>query len=116
MEVEILKKADVRIWTTDRGMPLVFWDRRMDQRQETVLTVENYGKWYGLYLIEPNNEVKEVKFDKLQEYCGKQSPYLDHAPNPTAVKKWCEAEGWYLDPQAEEMMIGRWEQEYKGHY
>lgn len=86
------------------------------------LTVELASKWYGIVLVKPINatmlDVEELSFEVLEEHRGDGSYFCDHCPNPHAVRRYCEANDVELDEFAEEMIIGRWEQEArtKGEY
>ncbi len=77
-----------------------------------VVTVENYMKWYGLWLVMPDGYVVEVAFPDEGRYDTLGPPYLDHAPNPKHVMAWCARMSYRLDERALEMMIGRWAREY----
>lgn len=82
-----------------------------------ILTVENYMKWYDLYLITIKGEVKPIafpEFDQNSKYRTKESPFLDHVPN--AVREFAEINSYYLDYQSYEMIVGRWEIEVKERY
>lgn len=72
-----------------------------------VLTVENYTKWYVLYLVYPDDRTEQVSFGQLNGFTDK-SPYTDHAPNPVAVEHLAAARGWNIAERAMECMIGRW--------
>ncbi len=82
-----------------------------------VLTVENYCKWYTLYVLWPEDNItSQVSFDLLEPYQGKEPAYCDHVPNPRAVELYTEAQDIDLHSEALEMIIGRWELEYKNNY
>jgi hypothetical protein len=74
-----------------------------------IVTIENYCKWYDLYLVHPDGRVEAVPFPEERI---EGAPYLDHAPNPSHVLHWAERMGYHLHEESEEMMIGRWEIEY----
>ena len=99
------------IYFSRRDIPLVY--AGLPQRNPTahsVLTIENYPKWYGFCLVRPDGTVDEVGFDVLQAEADRRgvSPYVDHVPNATLVPAVAEAMGWHLDPCSYEMMVGRW--------
>lgn len=99
--------------------PLVFSGFLSELTPPTV-TVELYVKWYSLFVIQKMlyDEViiEEVPFPD-DEFCGTgESPYCDHVPNPAVVARWAASKGYVIDDAAMEMMIGRWEREYKDRY
>lgn len=74
-----------------------------------LLTVELCCKWYTLYLIHPTGAVERVSFEELED--GYPRAYVDHVPQPAAVRALVERRGWYLDAIAEELIEGRWKME-----
>jgi hypothetical protein len=95
-----------------RGMPLVFHG---EPPECGVVTVENYCKWYGLYVVKPNSAVKHVPFPDDYAETG-ETPCADHVPNPRTVCRWVEKNGYIVCEQSLEMMIGRWEREVGDRY
>ncbi len=79
-----------------RGIPLV----RQEHSSAPILTVENYCKWYALWLITPDDHVSQVPFP--------EDGYCDHVPFPAAVQKLADRNGWLVDDQSMEMMVGRY--------
>lgn len=61
------------------------------------LTVENYVKWYELYVCFPDGRVEAVSFGDLEDFRGDESAYVDHVPNPKAVFALARARGWDVD-------------------
>ena len=94
-----------------RGRPLVFCGATCASRP--VLTVENYPKWYGLVLVQPDGSVEDVSFGALQELADARgvSAYVDHVPNVELVPELARKMGWILDSVSYELMVGRWEAE-----
>jgi hypothetical protein len=78
------------------------------------VTVENYCKWYALYVLHPNGLVSEVDFGQLEAHSPGVSAYLDHAPNPAAVVRWAMANSIEVDVDSLELMIARWVTERTG--
>lgn len=87
---------------SQRGWALTWARPPMGDRK--VLTVELYEKWYALQLLDENGGVSEVEFPEFR----------DHCPDPVAVQLLAVREGYYMDPLALEMIIGRWELETVG--
>lgn len=86
-----------------RNMPLVYWGNLI--ADITILTVENYCKWYDLYLIHADGKVEAIPFPDMSGI----SSYRDHVPNPLAVTMLAAKRDYYLCPQSLEIMVGRWE-------
>lgn len=80
----------------------------------TIVTVENYEKWYGLHLVRSGKPVEEIPFPDESLETG--VPHVDHVPNPRAVLRMAQRFGFVIDPQSYEMMVGRWEMEVLGTY
>ena len=108
---------------SDRGIPLVC----QSAGNIPVLTVENYCKWYDLYLVFPDGKVEAVQSDDarcqvMQETDNecmaryRESAYGDHTFNPRAVCLLAIKLKAQLDMEAYEMIVGRWEIEYKNNY
>jgi hypothetical protein len=85
------------IYYSDRGFPLVFTGV-LRQGSSSVLTVENYLKWYSLYLVEPDGSVRVIEFP--DEFC-------DHVPYPASVQKLANDNGWFMCSESMEMIVGR---------
>lgn len=98
-----------RMFFSDRGLPLVLCQAPVFM---PTLTVENYCKWYRLYLVHPDGRVAPVDFPEWAEGVDDgQAAYVDHVPNPNAVVAWANRSGYAVDSQSHEMMVGRWEME-----
>lgn len=92
---------------SDRNIPLVY--QFNENISEPVLTVENYTKWYDLYLVNRDRSINKVEYDALHEFAPRnESPYQDHVPNPKAVKCYANNYNYLIDEQSYEMMVGRW--------
>jgi hypothetical protein len=106
------------LWRSPRGNPLAYTG---EPRNRAIVTVELYCKWYGLYLIAALGHVKPLDFPNestLPRFATyrRGSYYVDHVPNPAAVKMMCEQHGWDLDPLAFELIVGRWAVEVMNKY
>jgi len=82
-----------------------------------VLTMECYCKWYEMFIVH-TDKILSVGFDVLADsrFCKHELPFCDHVPNPRAVHRYAAANGYQLDNEAFEMIIGRWELEYRDNY
>lgn len=108
----VLHVGGMSIYHSKREIPLL-WMRKVTGAP--VLTVENYVKWYALFLIYPGDALAEIYFGRLSQtkYCRSgETPFCDHVPNPVVTRRFAEANGFYMDENALEMIIGRWELEY----
>lgn len=94
-----------------RGLPLLF---QGTPSEGSVLTAENYCKWYGLYLVHSSGVIEDVGFP-ADEDAPDESAYCDHVPNPRAVVRMAERLGAYLDENTLDMIVGRWFREVKGY-
>jgi hypothetical protein len=101
-----------------RDIPLI-WSGPVILGVLPTVTVEMYVKWYSFFVVRVGYDevvVEEVPFPD-DEFCeAGESPYCDHAPNPVVVARWAKSKGYLIDDAAIEMMIGRWEREYKETY
>ena len=102
---------------SNRGLPLVYYG---PFPQQPLITVENYMKWYSIYLVTPEGTVKVVEFMTVEDdlldvsFSTKRSISIvgDHCINPDAVEAWAQKKGYEVDGNSLEMMIGRWETEH----
>ncbi len=78
------------------------------------ITVENYCKWYRLYVVYPDGRVEEIDFPEPREL--KEAHCSDHVPNPKAVAMYAAEVGYAVHDESMEMIIGRWEREALNHY
>ena len=96
------------IFYSGRGLPLVFWTD--EPLKQPVLTVENTGKWYSLWLIGTDYSITEVDYPTLENCVElrEESYCRDHIPNPNFVAEFAEQNDYYLCEQSLEMIVGRW--------
>jgi hypothetical protein len=105
----------IHVYLSDRGIPLLWWQRPQPTR--TVLTMENYCKWYHLHFINTDGDVTELHFGVLEHAAPNVSPpFVDHVPNPEAVRLYAAKYNIYVDESAYEMIVGRWELENEERY
>lgn len=87
-----------------------------------VLTVENSLKWYGLHQISALGKITEQRFPACPVCRGSGQQYLkhkagdscyrDHIPNPLVVMQFATKEGYDLDSESLDMIVGRWERAF----
>jgi len=75
-----------------------------------VLTVENYCKWYNMYLVD-NEVVTAVPFHMCPEVHG-MTVVGDHIVNPASVCAYAAEHGCHVDSEALAAMTRRWFNEY----
>lgn len=85
-----------------RGHPL-FGEARTDV---PVLTVEDYDKWYELYVLHPDGRIEALDFHELDD--GEGSPFASHVPNPQKMQALVDRRDWNVDEKALEKVAGRW--------
>lgn len=96
---------------SERGFILVGTEQLTPDQH--ILTVELYDKWYNLYLVSSDSNVRKFGFDELEKYArGNETAYCDHAPNPEIVERCAEECGFYLPSLALELITGRWKLEH----
>lgn len=101
------------IYITERGHPLLYMGEPLEG--QSILTVENYSKWYSLYLIHHRGTFEPIDFGWLTATSNSNcddprvsTPYIDHCPNPWVVQRLAEDMNWHLHEEALDMIIGRW--------
>jgi len=85
------------IYFSDRGIPLLYNSKPLDR---PILTVENYSKWYKLFLIMPDGS---VEIDK-----NYYEHWVDHCPVPMFLEKYCEEHDFILPDETMEIILGRY--------
>jgi len=85
-----------------RGIPLVY---RYNQAVQPVITIENTGKWYKLFVVGTDGSVSDldVAIGSLPGF----DDWIDHCPKPDDLVVYAEKIGFFVDEQSLEMMIGR---------
>lgn len=101
-----------------RGIPLVFQEEGF-KRTEPVLTVENYTKWYELFIVMPDRSVvavEEYDHEMFDKTWPRESTWGDHIPNPRWVLWLAAWKGWIVDERSLEIITGRWVIDHEGRY
>ena len=95
---------DRQTYFSEHGIPLVY--EQVGHTTE-ILTVENYIKWYSIYLIRTNGVVHRVDESNFnQSFEG--TAWNDHAPTP-AYCEWLAGQlGAKWDSCSLDMVVGRW--------
>lgn len=79
---------------SDRGLDLVLRNTPRSPK-DTLLTCEDYCKWYDLFTVNGSNEVASVHENSNAAYHDLE--WWDHAPIPRSVIRCCITEGWRID-------------------
>ena len=91
---------------SDHGHPLVY---QGEPWTSPIITVENYIKWYTLYMVMPDGEIRSLCYTGLVLPEGSQeSLFCDHVPNPKAVAYTAMKNNMYVDEVSFEAIVGRW--------
>lgn len=112
------EKKQYRLYFSERGLPLVYCGPPLEH---PIVTIENYCKWYHLYLVMPDGSVKiyEPKKENLQKYEDEiEGKYYcdDHNFNVEIVEQVADEEHIFSDDQSMEMIIGRYERERRDNW
>lgn len=98
---------------TDRRQPLVFHGI---PEEVPVITVENYIKWYEPWLVLPDGSIRKVTFEEMEPHAVALDTFAmgDHVFNPAVIARMAQENGWLVDTNAMDMIVGRWIQEHQG--
>lgn len=99
---------EFRTYYSDRGIPLVY-NNAPDK--QPVLTVENYLKWYSLFLVNPDGSVEVLPYDRYRHLEGSDGlPFLwgDHVVYPPAYERICDELDLIFDGNSADIIAGRW--------
>lgn len=96
---EMRQAGDCTFFFSDRELPLVFYWQGDYRPDVPMLTVENYCKWYDVYLVHSDGRVEKVDVEMW-----------DHRVPPHEVKRLSSLYEW--DEQSLEMIVGRFWQEH----
>ena len=104
-----------RLYFSDRGIPLVDCN---GARSRPTITVENYVKWYGLYLIHVDGRVEGIHPDIIDDVARLDPDALhgDHKFSPRLMYRLAKHLKARVCDQSLEIIAGRWILEYDGCY
>lgn len=119
MYIQILKKRNTaaalpskstskyHIYFSERNFPLLYVGEPLDV---PVITLENYTKWYEIYMVTSNGQVKKVPISIVQEVMEKYTDALwhDHHIHPRLLYRIAALIGGCVDERAIEVAAGRW--------
>ncbi len=91
---------------SDRGIELI------EQRVLDVplVTVENYEKWYNIFIIQPSGEVEKVTTSLIDDLNRKSNIqlWIDHEYHPKLLQLIAEHVGGEVPSTTLEIVAGRW--------
>jgi hypothetical protein len=93
-------------YLSKRGLPLMV---RYLPKVPTI-TVEDYGKWYDLYLVLPDGTARVYEFHEYEKHANSfgGTSWSDHVVNPAFVQYLSEWTGYEVDNRSFEVIVGRW--------
>lgn len=99
------------MYVSKRNIPLLY----QGVLDVPVITAENCGKWYDLYIVHPDGKVSPVPVEIMQEVCEKFSTQLwvDHCFHPTLLLLLAKYYTGDADIVTMEVASGRWVMEEK---
>lgn len=102
------------IYVSSRNIPLLAQERG----KVPIVTMENYGKWYGVDIIHPDGRVEGVDPDLLSDLERESGTCLmgDHNYHPQLLERVAVHYKGKVDWRAAQMAGGRWTYEIEdGH-
>lgn len=97
-DVEVPCNDSDRRYYSDRGIQLVYIGEPFEI---PLVVVELSEKWYKLFVIMPNGDVKILMPDNTVGF-------LDDVYNPNELQEYCDKHNLYLDVLSYEIILGRW--------
>jgi hypothetical protein len=91
--------SDFKVYYSERNMPLVF--NGDASKFSGIITIENYLKWYNLYIVRPDGSVEKLQSDNTIAWLG-------HVPCPSDIVEFADRHGLDIDHQSMEMIVGRY--------
>jgi hypothetical protein len=105
-KVPRLPSKDIRVYHSNRGFPLLYMGLPLEV---PVVTMENYTKWYRIYMVMPDGSVEDVS--ALIDEVMAQYPdamMSDHCYHPRLLYRLAEMNKACVDERAIEVAAGRW--------
>lgn len=100
-----------QLYFSNRGIPLLYTG---PLQGKTILTAENYMKWYSLQLLHPDGRVEDLPVEAVERAMDKPSKqlWIDHNFHPDLFEILEGQLDVIIDDSAHEMAAGRWALEY----
>lgn len=99
--------ANTPMYLSPRGNPLLY------VREPTtvpIVTLENYTKWYEIFLVMPDGSVQEIDSDLIFDIDDSKVGclWIDHLYHPRLLYRIAERLNACVDERAVEVAAGRW--------
>lgn len=97
-------------YLSERGMPLLYVGALVEK---AVITLENYTKWYRVYMVLPDGQVHAVSTTAIEE-ANEKIPFqgwADHLFHPQLLIQLARDFDAEIDERALECAAGRWMRE-----
>ena len=94
-------------YLSERGIPLVFIEK-LNKNNPGIITVENYDKWYSLYLVKGDDSVVKLEYDRTINMG-------DHVINPSDLEAYAKRNGYDVCGQSMDIIVGRYVIEIAGN-
>lgn len=92
-------------YLSDRGKMLV---HQQAYEGTPIVTVENYEKWYSLFLIQPDGTVEKIPSQILLDAMTINRWWIDHSFHPSLLLAVAKHYGGEVPDTTLEMVAGRW--------
>jgi hypothetical protein len=111
----MVKVADYWTYESERGIPLVY--NGPPPLVTPILTVESYCKWYSLYAVHPDGQVRPAPHEsyvalEVSPLATVTHTWSDHVPYPPALQAIAEHLGMEWDENSLDMIHGRYYREH----
>lgn len=110
-EVVSNQKQPVQIFRSDRGIPLLC----QEVFDTPTITLENYEKWYNIFVIQPDGTVEIVSPGLIDEL-NDGTLWVDHTFHPKLLLLIAKHYGGSVPPTTLEMAAGRWVMEERPNF
>lgn len=97
-----------RIYHSERGYALLYTGQPIEGK--SILTLENYTKWYDIHLVNPDGSVSAVDVRILHDAqeIDSKAQWVDHLYHPRLLYRVAEILKAEFDERAIEVAAGRW--------
>lgn len=89
---------------SERGHPLM----HQEMVGVPVVTVENYEKWYSIYVIMPDGKVEAIPTNVVLEIMGDNGWWIDHRWHPSLLLALAKHYNGEVPTTTLEVVAGRW--------
>ncbi len=95
-------------YLSERNIPL--FTQEVDAFKRPIVTMENYCKWYGVYILHPDGSVEGVDPGLMADIQSQDNGCLfgDHNYHPRLLNKLAKRINGAVDSIALEVVTGRW--------